>query len=78
MDKRPAGARGLTPGPEDDASLALYQSGSVVSRTLINNRTGTATLFVFDEGDPLIFKQTFALPDFYLSDYNVYLEYGDS
>ncbi|MGD0145920.1 MAG: hypothetical protein ABSB53_03590 [Nitrososphaerales archaeon] len=34
--------------------------------------------YVYEKGaqtDALIFKQTFAHPDFYLSDYNVYVEY---
>ncbi len=30
-----------------------YQSGTVVSRTIIERNTGTVTLFVFDEGQGL-------------------------
>lgn len=33
--------------------LADYQKGSVVSRTLIDKRTGTVTFFAFDEGQGL-------------------------
>ncbi len=38
------------------ADLALtiaYQPGSVVSRTVINRKAGTLTLFAFDEGEGL-------------------------
>ncbi len=33
--------------------LADYQEGSVVSRTIIDKKTGTVTLFAFDEGQGL-------------------------
>ena len=33
--------------------LVRYQDGSVVSRTLINQKTGTVTLFAFDAGQEL-------------------------
>ena len=33
--------------------LADYQKGSVVSRTIIDKKTGTATFFAFDEGQGL-------------------------
>ena len=33
--------------------LLDYQEGSVVSRTLIDKKTGTVTLFAFDEGQGL-------------------------
>jgi len=33
--------------------LIAYQSGSVVSRTIIDKKTGTVTLFSFDEGQGL-------------------------
>jgi quercetin dioxygenase-like cupin family protein len=33
--------------------LVEYQTGSVVSRTLINKKTGTVTLFAFDKGESL-------------------------
>ena len=35
------------------ASLVEYQEGSVVSRTLIDKKTGTVTLFAFAEGQGL-------------------------
>ena len=34
-------------------SLVSYQSGSVVSRTIINRKAGTMTLFAFDKGEGL-------------------------
>ena len=37
----------------DLAGLADYQEGSVVSRTIIEKKTGTVTLFAFDEGQGL-------------------------
>jgi quercetin dioxygenase-like cupin family protein len=39
--------------PLQMADLVHYQVGSVVSRTLINERSGTVTLFAFDEGEGL-------------------------
>jgi quercetin dioxygenase-like cupin family protein len=33
--------------------LAAYQDGAVVSRTLVNQPTGTVTLFAFDAGQEL-------------------------
>ena len=33
--------------------LVDYQSGSVVSRTLVNKKAGTVTLFAFDKGQGL-------------------------
>ena len=33
--------------------LAEYQEGSVVSRTIIDKKTGTVTFFAFDEGQGL-------------------------
>jgi len=35
------------------AGLVDYQDGSVVSKTLIGKKTGTVTLFAFDEGQAL-------------------------
>jgi quercetin dioxygenase-like cupin family protein len=37
----------------DMAGLIAYQTGSVVSRTIINKKTGTVTLFAFDDGQAL-------------------------
>jgi quercetin dioxygenase-like cupin family protein len=33
--------------------LVGYQTGSVVSRTLVNEKAGTVTLFAFDQGEGL-------------------------
>ena len=33
--------------------LVQYQAGSVVSRTWVNEKAGTVTLFAFDEGEGL-------------------------
>ena len=41
----------LPPQPLSLVDLVNYQEGSVVSRTLINEKTGTVTLFAFDEGE---------------------------
>jgi len=35
------------------ADLVEYQKGSIVSRTIIDKKTGTVTLFAFDEGQGL-------------------------
>ena len=35
------------------ASLVSYETGSVVSRTIIDRGAGTVTLFAFDEGEGL-------------------------
>jgi quercetin dioxygenase-like cupin family protein len=42
-------------GPQVSAlkDLVGYQDGSIVSRELIRKKTGTATLFAFDEGQGL-------------------------
>lgn len=48
------GRAGLAAGKKEKlGSLVTYQAGSVVSRTIINGKTGTVTLFAFDEGDGL-------------------------
>jgi quercetin dioxygenase-like cupin family protein len=39
--------------PSKLITLADYQEGSVVSRTIINKKTGTVTFFAFDEGQGL-------------------------
>jgi quercetin dioxygenase-like cupin family protein len=39
--------------PAQLISLADYQDGSVVSRTIINKNAGTVTFFAFDEGQCL-------------------------
>ncbi len=40
----------LTAKVLDMARLVEYQTGSVVSRAVIQKKTGTVTLFAFDEG----------------------------
>ncbi len=40
-------------GKQNLAALVSYQTGSVVSRTIINRKSGTITLFAFDEGNDL-------------------------
>jgi quercetin dioxygenase-like cupin family protein len=37
----------------DVAGSVNYQEGSVVSKTLVNKKTGTVTLFAFDKGQGL-------------------------
>jgi quercetin dioxygenase-like cupin family protein len=39
--------------PQRVIDLVGYQEGSVVSRTLVNEKAGTVTLFAFDEGEGL-------------------------
>lgn len=38
---------------DDISALVDYQSGAVVSRTIIERKTGTVTLFAFDKGQGL-------------------------
>jgi quercetin dioxygenase-like cupin family protein len=58
-EKKPGKALGAEPAcPEWSrgarlAELAAYQEGAVVSRTLVNQKTGTVTLFAFDAGQSL-------------------------
>ncbi len=47
MSKKVVGT--LTAKVSDLAGLIDYQEGSVVSRTIIDKKTGTVTLFAFDE-----------------------------
>ena len=45
---------GLPPAqPVDLATLVAYQTGAVVSRTLVKKNGGTVTVFAFDEGQAL-------------------------
>ncbi|MFH1231733.1 MAG: cupin domain-containing protein [Planctomycetota bacterium] len=37
----------------NSADLIAYQKGSAVSKTLLNKKTGTVTLFAFDKGQGL-------------------------
>lgn len=43
----------LVAAPAKLVGLVDYQEGSVVSRTIIDKRTGTVTLFAFDKGQGL-------------------------
>ena len=43
----------LVAGVSRLVDLVAYQRGSVVSRTIIDKKTGTVTLFSFDEGQGL-------------------------
>ena len=46
--------KGLEPGIARAASaLAEYQEGSVVSRTVIEKKTGKVTVFAYDAGEGL-------------------------
>ena len=46
--------KGWAPGQKQDlAGMVSYQTGAIVSRTIINRKAGTVTLFAFDEGDGL-------------------------
>ena len=43
----------LSAKKQDLVSLVSYQPGSIVSRTIIDHKAGTVTLFAFDEGQGL-------------------------
>ena len=47
------GPEGLVAGVNRLLDLIAYQKGSVVSRTVIDKKTGTVTLFSFDKGQGL-------------------------
>ena len=47
-------SKGLDPGiARNAAALADYQEGSVVSRTVIDKKIGTVTVFAFEAGEGL-------------------------
>ncbi len=46
-------ACGVTGRKLDLAGLIDYQAGSIVSRTLLDKKTGTVTVFAFDRGQRL-------------------------
>ena len=52
-EKKKNGPEGLVAGVNRLVDLVAYQRGSVVSRTIIDKKTGTVTLFSFDEGQGL-------------------------
>ena len=61
MSKKPKATRTRRPGrskmpaskPLDLEKLVSYAEGSIVSRTLVENKAGTVTLFAFDRGHGL-------------------------
>ena len=53
MDKGTHTDKSLLAQAADIAALVDYQSGAVVSRTVIERATGTVTLFAFDKGQGL-------------------------
>ncbi len=52
-DKEQAGTGSLLAQALRVADLVDYQEASVVSRTVVDRKTGTVTLFAFDEGQGL-------------------------
>ncbi len=53
MESGKKGPIGSTPHVERLAEMVDYQTRSVVSRTVIDKKTGTLTLFAFDQGQGL-------------------------
>lgn len=53
QDKEKTGKTNITAQAAKVVDLVAYQEGSVVSRTIIKKKTGTVTLFAFDEGQGL-------------------------
>ena len=51
--EREKNLEGPVAGVNRFVDLVAYQKGSVVSRTVIDKKTGTVTLFSFDEGQGL-------------------------
>ncbi|MBU3955849.1 cupin domain-containing protein [bacterium] len=43
----------MTEDPKKFVDIVNYQEGTVVSKTIINKKTGTVTLFAFDKGEGL-------------------------
>lgn len=52
IDRQASGAN-IPPQPVKLVDLIGYQKAAVVSRTIIDKKTGTVTLFAFDEGQGL-------------------------
>jgi quercetin dioxygenase-like cupin family protein len=52
-EKKRINPEGLGEGVNRLVDLVAYQRGSVVSRTIIDKKAGTVTLFSFDEGQGL-------------------------
>ena len=53
MEKESLTDKSLLAKAADMSALVDYQSGAVVSRTIIERTTGTVTLFAFDKGQGL-------------------------
>ena len=53
MPEKKSNTENLLARPIDLAGLAEYQAGAVVSREVIRKKTGTVTVFSFDEGEGL-------------------------
>jgi quercetin dioxygenase-like cupin family protein len=53
MNKKPEKPKTLTAQASNLTELIDYQEGSVVSRTIIDKKAGTVTLFAFDESQGL-------------------------
>jgi quercetin dioxygenase-like cupin family protein len=53
MDKHDGESQNIWSQPTELASLVSYQEGSVVSRTIIDKKVGTITLFAFGQGQGL-------------------------
>jgi quercetin dioxygenase-like cupin family protein len=53
IGKTPQGAEDLLGKAANLAQLVAYQMGAVVSRTIIDKKSGTLTLFAFDTGQGL-------------------------
>jgi len=54
MEKSEKEGKGIIPAQKaNGAALVEYQQGSVVSRTILDKKTGTVTLFAFDKGQGL-------------------------
>lgn len=53
MDKAGSTDENLIAKAADIAGLVDYQTGAVVSRTIIDRKAGTVTLFAFDRGQGL-------------------------
>jgi len=51
--KKEGHAANLIAGQAKAEDLIVYQEGSIVSRTIIDRKTGTVTLFAFDKGQGL-------------------------
>lgn len=53
QNKEQKTANNIDAQPATTTNLVEYQAGSIVSRTIIKKKTGTVTLFAFDEGQGL-------------------------